>query len=551
MLNALRPWCVPAWAPWLAALLGFLLALTPGPAAANEPVTLQLKWSHAFQFAGYYAAKAQGYYREAGFDVTIREAQPGVNVVDEVVSGRAQFGVGTSSLLLERHAGRPVVALAAIFQHSPYVLISLAGHGIANIHDLAGRRIMMEPLSEELLGYLQREGIPRTDFQRLEHSFDVQDLVQGRTDAISAYVINQPYDLRRLGVPFMEFSPRSSGVDFYGDNLFTSEAWLKSRPDRVAAFRAASLRGWEYAMAHPEKVARLIRQEYSTRHELGYLLFQADRMRELIQADVVPVGYMHAGRWQHIAETYAELGMLPRGVALEAFLYDPDPEVDLRWWWTVTGAVLAVLSVVAGVLLHIARINRRLQGSLQEVRQARDRLLVLSTAVEQSPAAVVITDEKARIQYTNPQFTQISGYAAEEAIGQRPSMVKSGLTDARVYQGLWQRLAAGQPWHGELLNRRKSGELYWEDVHIAPVKGEDGRIALRLDQDRHHRPQAGPVRAVRQRGQVQGLRRERQRPDLGARCRRALHLCLAELEDPAGPRARRGAGATGDGVRAS
>ena len=93
-------------------LLAFLAA---APAFAIEPVTLQLKWRNAFQFAGYYTALWKGYYRDAGFDVTIREAEPGQSVVDEVVAGRAQFGVGTSSLLLAWHGGKPVVVLGVVF----------------------------------------------------------------------------------------------------------------------------------------------------------------------------------------------------------------------------------------------------------------------------------------------------------------------------------------------------------------------------------------------------------------------------------------------------
>ena len=83
-------------------------------AAGLESLSLQLKWSHSFQFAGYYAAQDLGYYREAGLDVSLREGKPGLDVVGEVSSGRADFGVGTSSLLLARHAGKPVVALAAV-----------------------------------------------------------------------------------------------------------------------------------------------------------------------------------------------------------------------------------------------------------------------------------------------------------------------------------------------------------------------------------------------------------------------------------------------------
>ena len=87
-----------------------------------EPVNLQLKWQHQFQFAGYYAAKAKGFYQQAGLDVTIIESQPGIDPIHEVVAGRAQFGVGTSELLLNRYRGDPVVVLGVIFQHSPLSL---------------------------------------------------------------------------------------------------------------------------------------------------------------------------------------------------------------------------------------------------------------------------------------------------------------------------------------------------------------------------------------------------------------------------------------------
>lgn len=85
---------------------GVLLAFGLSPALAATPVTLQLKWTHNFQFAGYYAALEKGYYREAGLEVRLKEAQPGLDVPAQVVSGQADFGVGTSSLLLHRHAGR-------------------------------------------------------------------------------------------------------------------------------------------------------------------------------------------------------------------------------------------------------------------------------------------------------------------------------------------------------------------------------------------------------------------------------------------------------------
>ena len=286
-------------------LLAFLAA---APAFAIEPVTLQLKWRNAFQFAGYYTALWKGYYRDAGFDVTIREAEPGQSVVDEVVAGRAQFGVGTSSLLLAWHGGKPVVVLGVVFQHSPYVIVARQDAGIGSIHDIVDKRLMMEPMSDEILAYLQREGIPMDRVTRLEHTFKIEDLVEGRTDAIVAYVTNQPFHLRRAGVPYLAFSPRSAGVDCYGDNLFTSKQLLERQPERAQAFRDASLRGWEYAMAHPGEIATLIHERYAPAVPRDFQLFAARQMQSLIRADMVEIGYMNKGRWQHIAETYEGIG---------------------------------------------------------------------------------------------------------------------------------------------------------------------------------------------------------------------------------------------------
>ena len=479
-------------------LLAFLAA---APAFAIEPVTLQLKWRNAFQFAGYYTALWKGYYRDAGFDVTIREAEPGQSVVDEVVAGRAQFGVGTSSLLLAWHGGKPVVVLGVVFQHSPYVIVARQDAGIGSIHDIVDKRLMMEPMSDEILAYLQREGIPMDRVTRLEHTFKIEDLVEGRTDAIVAYVTNQPFHLRRAGVPYLAFSPRSAGVDCYGDNLFTSKQLLERQPERAQAFRDASMRGWEYAMAHPDEIVAMILERINTQGlSAEYLRFEAAQMRELLQPNLVQLGYMHPGRWRHIADMYAEIGMLPRGIDLKGFFYAPDPGANLAWLYRVLGFGLLVLVLAGGISLYVLRINKRLQASLAEVRAAHDRLQVLSTAIEQSPTGVVVTDTETRIQYVNPHFCAISGFDSADAIGQRPDMVNSGKNDPAIYREMWAALNAGRPWSGELLNKRKSGATYWEEVHIAAVRDEKGvtthYVAVKLDVDARKQAEAKATRLI-------------------------------------------------------
>ena len=107
---------------------------------------------------------------------------------------------------------------------------------------------------------------------------------------------------------------------------------------------------------------------------------------------------------------------------------------------------------------------------------AEAKLRTLSTAIEQSPTSVLITDTEAKIEYVNPRFSEVTGYTAEEAIGQNPRMFQSGLTSKETYLKLWDKVTNGQIWHGELLNKRKNGEIYWEEAHISPVKNEAGKL---------------------------------------------------------------------------
>ncbi len=106
--------------------------------------------------------------------------------------------------------------------------------------------------------------------------------------------------------------------------------------------------------------------------------------------------------------------------------------------------------------------------------QAQEQLQNLSTAVEQSPANVVITDTNGNIKYVNPRFTETTGYSPEEVIGKNPRVLKSGQTPAETYEDLWKTLKAGREWHGEFANKNKNGEIYWEHASISPVKNKEG-----------------------------------------------------------------------------
>ena len=170
------------------AIAACLILLAPAPAAAGEPVSLQLKWKHQFQFAGYYAALEQGFYRDAGLDVTIREGGPGIDVAEAVASGKADFGACSANVLREWAAGRRLVVLAAIFQRSPAVILVARRADITSVSDLRGRTLMDTPGSDEIAAMLKREGVDYQSMLRVPHEGNPRDLLAGRADARSASV---------------------------------------------------------------------------------------------------------------------------------------------------------------------------------------------------------------------------------------------------------------------------------------------------------------------------------------------------------------------------
>ncbi len=113
---------------------------------------------------------------------------------------------------------------------------------------------------------------------------------------------------------------------------------------------------------------------------------------------------------------------------------------------------------------------------ITERQRVEERLRKLSRAVEQSPAAVVITDVHGAIEYVNPKFTQMTGYMAAEVKGQNPRILKSGMQSPIIYEGLWTTILSGGEWRGEFANRKKSGEIYWESASIVPIRDSAGTI---------------------------------------------------------------------------
>jgi diguanylate cyclase (GGDEF)-like protein/PAS domain S-box-containing protein len=144
---------------------------------------------------------------------------------------------------------------------------------------------------------------------------------------------------------------------------------------------------------------------------------------------------------------------------------------------TIAGHDLAVSGQIHPLTDTIVCLTLRFADNVPHpIRDSEEAWRTLKRAVEQSPTSIVITDTRGTIEYVNPKFTEITGYTFEEAIGQNPRILKSGVKSSSEYRDLWQTIASGHEWRGEFHNQRKDGSLFWEFASISPVFDENDTI---------------------------------------------------------------------------
>jgi two-component system phosphate regulon sensor histidine kinase PhoR len=440
------------------------LPVLPADAAPAKKVVLQLKWRHQFQFAGYYAALQQGFYRDEGLDVEIREGAPDINPIGSLLAGQADFAVGGADALLARLQGKPVVALAAIYQHSPFILLT-SSRQINEPAELIGKRVMLTPGQgeAEIKGMFLKEGIPLDRIRFIPHSWQVADLFNGTTDAMSAYATDDFPELQ--GHTPGTITPSHYGIDFYGDTLYTTEMKISQSPRQVAGFRRATLRGWVYAFEHTDKLVELILAMPGV-EERGitprFLRYEAAMMTRYILPDIVEIGHMNTARWEHMARTYIALGLSTGEPSLNGFIYDSNPSSRwLRELMEIAAAASAIALIACAWVLLLRRSVRRRTAELQEeigLRRAREQDFSESeerfrNIIENSPVGIHLyrLEPNGRLIFVgaNPAADTILKIDHRQFIGREITDAFPSLLNTEI-PGRYQRAAAeGESWHTE------------------------------------------------------------------------------------------------------
>jgi NitT/TauT family transport system substrate-binding protein len=317
---------------------GLLLAACSGTGGGANKVKFVLQWVPQAQFAGYYAALDQGYFKDAGLDVTIVPGGPDINPMQVVASGGADIGTTwVPKMLASREGGTDLVVISQIFQRSGTLEIAFKDKGLTKITDLKGKKVgtWLGGNEPELYADFVKNGIdPTKDVTIVKQPFDMTQILTGQTDAAQAMIYNEYAQVLEAKNPatgqlytpddFSVINFNDDGTGMLQDMIFASDKWLKtgSNADVAEKFLEASYKGWIYCRDHADACVQSVLKAGS---KLGasHQAWQMNEINGLIWPSPNGIGQIDTTAWAQtvdIATKYAVIKSAPSNDAYRSDL---------------------------------------------------------------------------------------------------------------------------------------------------------------------------------------------------------------------------------------
>ena len=342
-------------------------------------VTIQLSWFDQFQFAGYYMAKEQGFYKDAGLDVQILPFSLGMNIPKMVNDGDVDFAIGRENLILEKAKYPKIIALAAIFQATPLVLLTTKDSGIDSFNKFENKKLMRtkdDGSEVSIKAMLASSKIDVKSIAQVEHSHNIYDLIEKRVDIISAYTSKAPYILQKEQIKYNIFYPKDYGFDMYSDFLITNIDKYNNDYNIVEKFKKASLKGWEYAYNNIEKSVDIIFEKYNTQNlSKEELIFEANELKKLSYLNISRLGDMKQEKVQRIYDLYNVMGYINNEFKIDNFIgYDKKSRLEkwlyskfeehfnLAFLWKFILIIFIITAIFVYRQYFIIKLNKRLKN---------------------------------------------------------------------------------------------------------------------------------------------------------------------------------------------
>jgi len=349
----------------------------------TDHIRILLPPTSVVQSAGYYMAQYKDFFSVQGLNVDLILAPSRQSITQAVDQGKAEYGVTNADVLVAKANGRALVAIAAIFQHSPSALLALKNKGIDKLADLNDKRVLLLPEFKdiEVISLLRKQNIHSINILSPSVVRDVTSLVNNQFDALSINLTRVPYNAVRQGVEPVIFTPKDYGIDFYSGFLFTSVTEASLNSDRVAAVRTAALQGWEYALTHTEETLDVLvglnkQLPSASRDELrNQFKYQLITMRDYILPDFVPLGYINRQHLADIKQQLFDLNFMSQDSDFSQFIYTP-PRAKIDWQvWGIWAKVIVSALLFNGLwLFYLLIINKRLKREVLERRRAEQQV---------------------------------------------------------------------------------------------------------------------------------------------------------------------------------
>jgi len=301
----------------IAAVIGLMLAYS----AAAESVSFGTDWKAEAEHGGYYQAIATGLYRQHGLEVTLRQGGPQVNHAQLLAAGRLDFNLAPNSFgpLNLTAENIPMVAVAAIFQKDPSVLIAHPGRGNESLAALNGKPIMIGSDTRITSWAFLKSKFGYTDDQIRPYTFSVAPFLVDPNAVQQGYLSSEPFTIESQGVKPVVLLLADAGYSSYGSLIQTSDKLVQEKPDLVQRFVDASVEGWyAYLYGGPTPANELIKRDNPEMTE-ALLAYGIAKIKEYGIVDsgdakINGIGAMTEARWRDFFDTMATAGVYPKGL---------------------------------------------------------------------------------------------------------------------------------------------------------------------------------------------------------------------------------------------
>jgi NitT/TauT family transport system substrate-binding protein len=287
--------------------------------AADTPVTFQLNWMAGGPNAGFAAALAEGYYKEAGLDVTIVQGNGSGNTAQLVANGRAQLAyadaVAVSQLIAK---GAPMKVVSTVYQSNPNAVMALKKTGIKSVGDLKGKKVGVPSGSSQttmLPLLLKSNNLKESEINMIDMPVAsmVPALLQGQVDAVLGSIDAYQIQAESQGAQLDVYRFADYGVPTVSTSIFASNDYLKNNPDVVKKFIAASLKGWSFALDHPDKAIKDLKQVFPEVNEKLAAAELAAITPLFCSGGAKYIGKAEDSLWVKSQDLLSEVKLLPAG----------------------------------------------------------------------------------------------------------------------------------------------------------------------------------------------------------------------------------------------